>query len=86
MRNMEARSLLELFFVTAVFSVLGIRFFLALTGYPSFRPGNLHIAHVLLGGVLMMIALLIALWFYQQVRIYPVFRSGAVIALHAAWC
>ena len=61
MRNLEATSLLELFFVTAVFSVLGIRFFLALTGYPSFSSGNLHIAHVLLGGVLMMIALVISL-------------------------
>jgi hypothetical protein len=61
MRNLEASSLLELFLVTAAFSVLGIRFFLALTGYPSFSPGNLHIAHVLLGGVLMMIALVIAL-------------------------
>jgi hypothetical protein len=61
MRNLEASSLLELFFVTAAISVLGIRFFLALTGYPSFRPGHLHIAHVLLGGVLMMIALIFAL-------------------------
>jgi hypothetical protein len=47
MRNLEATSLLEFFFVTAVFSVLGIRFFLALTGYPSLHSGNLHIAHVL---------------------------------------
>jgi len=54
MRNQEASTLLELFLVTAVFSVLAIRFFLALTGYPSLSPGDLHIAHVLLGGVLMM--------------------------------
>ena len=45
-RNLEAGTLLEIFLVTAVCSVLGIRFFLALTGYPSFSPGNLHIAHV----------------------------------------
>ena len=38
MRNLEATSLLELFFVTSVFSVLGIRFFLALTGYPILQP------------------------------------------------
>ena len=40
MRNLEATSLLELFFVIAVFSVLGIRFFLALTGYPIPQPGQ----------------------------------------------
>ncbi len=76
MRNLEATSLLELFFVTSVFSVLGIRFFLALTGYPSFRPGNLHIAHVLLGGVLMMIALVIALAYINKSAYYLVAALG----------
>ena len=76
MRNLEARGLLELFFVTSVFSVLGIRFFLALTGYPSFRPGNLHIAHVLLGGVLMMIALVIALAYINKSAYYLVAALG----------
>jgi hypothetical protein len=76
MRNLEATSLLELFFVTAVFSVLGIRFFLAVTGYPSFSPGNLHIAHVLLGGVLMMIALVIALAYINKSAYYLVAALG----------
>jgi hypothetical protein len=76
MRNQEASSLLELFFVTAAFSVLGIRFFLALTGYPSFRPGNLHIAHVLLGGVLMMIALVVALAYINKSAYYLVAVLG----------
>ncbi|MDD1748330.1 MAG: hypothetical protein LUO89_00475 [Methanothrix sp.] len=76
MRNHESRGLLELFFVTAVFSVLGIRFFLALTGYPSISPGNLHIAHVLLGGVLMMIALVIALAYINKSAYYLVAVLG----------
>ena len=76
MRNLEATSLLELFFVIAVFSVLGIRFFLALTGYPSLHPGNLHIAHVLLGGVLMMIALVIALAYINKSAYYLVAVLG----------
>jgi hypothetical protein len=76
MRNLEATSLLELFFVTAVFSVLGIRFFLALTGYPSLSPGNLHIAHVLLGGVFMMIALVIALAYINKSAYYLVAVLG----------
>jgi hypothetical protein len=76
MRNQEARSLLELFFVTAAFSVLSIRFFLALTGYPSLCPGNLHIAHVLLGRVIMMIALVIALAYINKSAYYLVAALG----------
>ncbi len=78
MRNLESTSLLEIFFVTAVFSVLGIRFFLALTGYPSLRQGNLHIAHVLLGGVLMMIALVIALAYINKSAYYLVAVMGGL--------
>jgi hypothetical protein len=78
MRNQEAASLLELFFVISVLSVLGIRFFLALTGYPSFSPGNLHIAHVLLGGVLMMIALVIALAYINKSSYYLVAVLGGL--------
>ena len=76
MRNQEASTLLELFLVTAVFSVLAIRFFLALTGYPSLSPGDLHIAHVLLGGVLMMVALVISLAFINKSAYYIVAVLG----------
>ena len=69
-RSIEGENLLEIFLVTAVASVLGIRFFLALTGYPSFSPGNLHIAHVLLGGILMMISLVIALGYINKSAYY----------------
>ena len=62
--------------VTAAFSVLSIRFFLALTGYPSICPGNLHIAHVLLGGVLMMISLVISLGFINKFAYYLVAILG----------
>ncbi len=57
-RNIESRYLLEIFLVTAATSVLGIRFLLALTGYPRLSPGNLHITHVLLGGAMMADSLL----------------------------
>jgi len=78
MRNLESTSLLEIFFVTAVLSVLGIRFFLALTGYPSLHQGNLHIAHVLLGGVLMMIALVISLAYINKSAYYLVAVMGGL--------
>ena len=70
MRSLEGQNLLEIFFVTAVASVLGIRFFLALTGYPKLSPGNLHIAHVLLGGILMMLALVITLGYINKSAYY----------------
>ncbi len=65
-RSIEAENLLEIFFVTAVASVLGIRFFLAITGYPQLSGRGLHIAHVLLGGLLMMLALIITLTYINK--------------------
>lgn len=75
-RSLEGQNLLEIFFVTAVASVLGIRFFLALTGYPKLSPGNLHIAHVLLGGILMMLALVITLGYINKSAYYVAAAFG----------
>ena len=69
-RSLEGHNLLEIFFSTAVISVLGIRFFLALTGYPQLSGRGLHIAHVLLGGLLLMLALLIALAYINKSALY----------------
>jgi hypothetical protein len=65
-RSVEGENLLEIFFVTAVASVLGIRFFLAITGYPQLSGKGLHIAHVLLGGLLMMLAITITLAYINK--------------------
>ncbi len=78
MRNLEGRNLLEIFLVTAAASVLGIRFFLAITGYPSLSPGNLHIAHVLLGGALMAIALIISLGYINKSAYYLTATLGGI--------
>jgi len=69
-RSLEGQNLLEIFFVTAVASVLAIRFFLALTGYPRLSPGSLHIAHVLLGGLFMMLALFVSLGYVNKSAYY----------------
>jgi hypothetical protein len=58
-RNLEGSDLMEIFFVTAVASILAIRGFLHLTGYPQLSPGNLHIAHVLVGGIFMLAAMIL---------------------------
>lgn len=62
-RNIYAGSILEVFMVTAVISVLAIRLFLEITGYPQVSGGGLHIAHVLVGGFFMLISILILLTF-----------------------
>jgi hypothetical protein len=74
-RNAQAGHLLEAFFVAAVAAVLGIRFFLELTGYPQLGGAGLHIAHMLWGGLLMLVAVILLLGFLSA----PLTRLAAVI-------
>jgi len=62
-RNISARDHLELFLVSAVSSLLLLRFLLFKAGYPQVGNGSLHIAHMLYGGLLMMAAIAIMLSF-----------------------
>ena len=62
-RNFEAGRFLESLIVASVASVLTIRLFLSLTGYPQIGGNGLHIAHVLWGGLLMLAAIIILLSF-----------------------
>lgn len=62
-RNARARGLLELFLLSAISSLLLVRFYLAATGYPQIGGGGLHIAHMLWGGFLMLGALVCVLSF-----------------------
>ena len=58
-RNTNAPELIEMFLVASAASVLGIRAFLALANYPQVSGGGLHIAHMLWGGLFMLLALLL---------------------------
>ncbi|MDV3124970.1 hypothetical protein M1247_08605 [Mycobacterium sp. 21AC1] len=49
----------EAFVLIAIATILITRLYLQLTGYPQIGGGNLHIAHALWGGALMMLALVI---------------------------
>ena len=60
-RDLHSGAQLDLFFVSAVASVLLIRFYLRLTGYPQVGGQTLHIAHMLWGGLLMLVALILLL-------------------------
>jgi hypothetical protein len=62
-RNILLGVLLEQFFVAAVSAILLIRFFLTLAGFPQVGGHGLHIAHMLWGGLLMLIALILLLAF-----------------------
>ncbi|MEN8615340.1 hypothetical protein ABFB09_08735 [Dehalogenimonas sp. THU2] len=66
LRSIYAETLLENFFVSAVASVLAIRLYLQATGFPQLGVGPLHIAHMLWGGLLMLIALAILLAFLDH--------------------
>ena len=57
-RNIEAGTYLEIFLVSAVASILAIRAYLAITGYPQLGNNDLHIAHMLWGGVFMLVAII----------------------------
>jgi len=60
-RDFEAGGYLDLFLVTAVAAILLIRLFLQLTGFPQLGSYTLHIAHMLWGGLLMLIAMIVLL-------------------------
>lgn len=60
-RDLDAGYYLDLFLVAAVTAVLGIRFYLGLAGWPRVEMGHLHIAHMLWGGLLMLVAIVILL-------------------------
>lgn len=62
-RNLNAGELADRFVVSAVAAILLIRLYLEMTGYPQIGGGGLHIAHMLWGGLLMAIAIIILLSF-----------------------
>ncbi len=74
-RNLESEDLVELFLVSAVSSILAIRFYLHLTNYPQIGGGGLHIAHMLWGGLFMAIAIILLLNFINKF----VFNLAAIL-------
>ncbi|HEX3244183.1 MAG TPA: hypothetical protein VHX16_02135 [Chloroflexota bacterium] len=74
-RNVDGASYLESLLVSAVAAVLSIRLYLRLTGYPRIGNGDMHIAHMLWGGLLMLVALVLLLAFLGK----HVKRAAAII-------
>jgi hypothetical protein len=65
-RSVEIGELLDTFLVCSVVMILVIRLQLYLTNYPQLGGHGLHIAHVLWGGLLMMVAIVVAVSFITR--------------------
>lgn len=80
MRNLDAPEFFESFLIAAVAAILLIRGFLHLTGYPTVGGSSLHIAHMLWGGLFMLVALILLLgWLGKPAK------SAAAVIGGAGW-
>lgn len=77
-RNIDAAELLEIFIISAVASIIIIRVYLELANYPTIGTGGLHIAHMLWGGFLMLIAIGFQLLFLDRKSLYITAILGGI--------
>ena len=75
LRSLDGYDHLEMFVVSAVSAILAIRLFLHLTGYPQVGGEQLHIAHLVWGGALMLAGFVLVLVFLGEARL----RAAAVL-------
>lgn len=57
-RYIEFGDLFELFFFSAILTIIAIRIFLQFTGFPQIGSGVFHIAHLIFGGFFMLFSIL----------------------------
>lgn len=67
---------IDTFVIAGVVTVLGIRAFLSLTGYPQLGNDSLHIAHVLYGGIILMVAFLLLLLSDRPNKLFAALVGG----------
>ena len=81
-RREEASRYYLIAVLSFVVSLAGVRLFLQLTGYPQIAGGDLHISHVLWGGLFMFVAALAPLVLAdRKVYVLSAVLSGMGIAL-----
>lgn len=73
--NIQSDDYLEPFLISAVATMLLTRFYLNLTDFPQISAGQLHIAHLLFGGIFMLLGIVLFAAFLNQ----PAHRAGAVL-------
>ncbi|MEQ9618688.1 MAG: hypothetical protein RIG61_05905 [Deltaproteobacteria bacterium] len=77
-RNLDAVYHVEIFLVCAVAAILSIRLFLHMTGYPQIGNSTLHIAHMLWGGLLMLVAIVMLFSFIgERIELWAAILGGA---------
>jgi hypothetical protein len=77
-RTVQAPALMERFVVSAVVAVLLIRAYLTATGFPQIGGHGLHVAHMLFGGLGMLVTLIASLVFLGPgVRVFAAIVGGA---------
>lgn len=75
--DLQSVHLLEYFLISAVSSLLVLRGFLNLTGFPQLAKGDFHIAHMLWGGLFMMISIVLFISFMNaKNKIYAAVMGG----------
>ncbi|MEO9327032.1 hypothetical protein [Gordonia aurantiaca] len=76
-RSAHGTAAVEWFLILAIGTILVTRAYLAATGYPQIGNGELHIAHALWGGALMMLALITG-WLFlgATTRVVAVVMGG----------
>ncbi|MGB3330294.1 MAG: hypothetical protein WBA46_15145 [Thermomicrobiales bacterium] len=75
-RDLNSSSLTEIWLVSAIVTILGIRIYLAATGYPQVGGAKLHVAHMLWGGLGMVVAIGILVIFASDVWKAPAAMIG----------
>src|SRR5262245_14632950 len=60
-RNVEFAQLFDSFFISAITTILVVRAYLELTGFPQVASSTLHISHLLPGSLLMLASILVLL-------------------------
>lgn len=76
-RDSDAGDSLELLMVAAIATILINRAFLSLTHYPKIAFGSFHIAHMLWGGLIMLISIVMLLRYWNpSLRRFAAFTSG----------
>ncbi len=65
-RSLRASRHLEYFLLASISTILGVRLFLEIAGYPQVGGSQLHVAHVLYGGILMLAGILMLIIFLNH--------------------
>ncbi len=77
-RDFEGGNYFDLFFITSIATILFTRLYLHLMDYPQIGGGGLHIAHMLWGGLGMLIAVVMLLLFLGRRTKYPAAFIGGI--------